>query len=98
MAWTEAFLSKRRKDWLSKIGKAQYYANETWYEGAITLKEVQGTTCVIRFATTDGLALTITQLRLIDTGNDVAFVESRTITKSAEQGALIQISVPIIES
>lgn len=26
MAWSESFLANRRKDWISKIGKAQYYA------------------------------------------------------------------------
>lgn len=98
MAWTDTFLEKRRKDWLNKIGKAQYYANGSWRTGVITLKEVQGTNCVIRFATADESELTITQIRLLDTGGDVAFTESRTITKSASQGALIQISVPIVQS
>lgn len=97
MAWTDTFLDKRRKDWLAKIGKAQYYANDSWRDGFVTLKEVQGTKCVIRFATTDESELTITQIRLLDTSGDVAFTESRTITKSAGQGALIQISVPLIQ-
>lgn len=98
MAWTETFLAKRRAAWIKAIAKAQYYANGTWYTGNITLKEVDGNTCVIRFVTTDALALTITQLRLIDVAGDIAFTETRTMTKSADQGVLIQISVPIIES
>lgn len=98
MAWTDTFLAKRRSDWISKIGKAQYYADGTWRDGKITLKEVQGTTCVIRFTLTDEEAITITQFRLLDTGGEVAFTESRTITKSANQGALIQISVPLVQS
>lgn len=98
MAWSESFLANRRKDWISKIGKAQYYASGTWYDGNITLKEVQGVNAVIRFATDDNKALTITEIRLIDTGGNLAFSEKRTIEKSEDQGALIQISAPIIEA
>ncbi len=43
---------------------------------------------VIRFATDDNKALTITEIRLIDTGGNVAFSEKRTIEKSEDQGAL----------
>lgn len=98
MAWTESFLAKRREAWIKAIAKAQYYAGGKWYDGSITLKEVNGTNCIIRFVTTDSSKLTITQLRLIDVAGDVAFSESRTMTKNADQGVLIQISVPIIES
>lgn len=98
MAWTETFLAKRRAAWIKAIAKAQYYAGGKWYDGKITLREVDGNTCKIRFVTTDAAALTITQLRLIDVAGDVAFSEARTMTKNADQGVLIQISVPIIES
>ena len=94
MAWTDTFLAKRRSDWISKIGKAQYYADGTWRDGKITLKEVQGTTCVIRFTLTDEEAITITQFRLLDTGGEVAFTESSASSlKSSNSAIFIKVKM-----
>jgi hypothetical protein len=98
MGWTATYLNKRRTDWINRISRAQYYAGGVWYTGDITLKEVQGNGIVIRFAATDSKSLTITQIRLIDTGGDIAYQESRTIVKGEDQGALIQITAPIVEA
>jgi hypothetical protein len=95
--WSEAYLNKRRKAWLDSIAKAQYYANGTWYDGQITEKIVNGDSLYIKFTTTDSAALTITQIRLLDTSLEVAGSQSENIVKSATQGVLLQLTVPIKE-
>lgn len=99
MAWSEAFLQKRRRAWLKNIARAQYYSSTTgtWFEGNITEKTVDGDTIKIKFQTTDELNLTINQIRLIDADGDVAYSEERYIIKNASQGALMQIEAPIVE-
>lgn len=99
MAWSETFLQKKRRAWLRSIARAQYYSSTTnsWYEGFISEKTVEGDTIKIKFQTTDELDLTITQIRLIDTDGDIAYSEARNIIKNASQGALLQIEAPIVE-
>lgn len=99
MAWTNIFLQKKRRSWLKSIARAQYYSSTTnsWYEGDITEKTVEGDTIKIKFQTTDELNLTITQIRLFDTDGEIAYSEERYIIKNASQGALMQIEAPIVE-
>lgn len=86
--WTDDFLDKRRTEWLKSIAKIQYYAGGTWYDAQITSKTIDDDTLKILSQTTDSKALTITSVRLIDTGGDVAGQIMESITKLATQGVI----------
>lgn len=95
--WTDTFLNKVRKDWLKRIVKIQYYAGSTWYDAQITSKTIEGDTLKILSQTTDSKALTITSVRLIDTGGDVAGQLTENITKLATQGVITLWEFPLYE-
>lgn len=95
MSWETIFLAKRRKEWASKIVKAQYYVNGKWHDGQITMKEIDGINLVIRFSATEDEGTKITQVRLLDTSGDVAYTNSLTLEMSSGRGGLIQITAPI---
>ncbi len=95
--WTNTFMSKMRNEWLRRIAKIQYYAGSTWYDAKITDKYVTGNTLYIRSQTTDNSALTITKVRLIDTGGDVAGEISENITKTSAQGVITLWEFPLYE-
>lgn len=95
--WTNTFMSKMRNEWLRRIAKIQYYAGGTWYDAKITDKYVTGNTLYIRSQTTDNSALTITKVRLIDTGGDVAGEISENITKTSAQGVITLWEFPLYE-
>jgi hypothetical protein len=92
MGYTSDFLAKRRKAWLRRITKAQYYTNGAWRDGAITTKEVSGTNMIVRFEAADGGSTAITQLRLIDEDGSVAYTVNVNIQRSnSRRGALLEI-------
>ncbi len=95
--WTETFLNKMREDWLRRIVKIQYYAGGTWYDAQITSKTIEGDTLKILSQTTDSRALTVTSVRLIDMGGDVAGQISENITKLATQGVITLWEFPLYE-
>jgi hypothetical protein len=95
--WTDTFMAKVRKDWLKRIEKIQYYAGGTWYDAQITEKTVEGDTLRIKSQTTDSEALTITSVRLIDTGGDVAGQLTENIVKLASQGVITLWEFPLYE-
>jgi hypothetical protein len=95
--WTDTFMAKVRKDWLKRIEKIQYYAGGTWYDAQITEKTVEGDTLRIKSQTTDSKALTITSVRLIDTGGDVAGQLTENIVKLASQGVITLWEFPLYE-
>ena len=94
---TETFLNKMREDWLRRIVKIQYYAGGTWYDAQITSKTIEGDTLKILSQTTDSRALTVTSVRLIDMGGDVAGQISENITKLATQGVITLWEFPLYE-
>ena len=95
--WTDTFMNKVRQDWLKRIVKIQYYAEGVWYDAQITSKSISGDTLIIFSQTTDSKALTITKVRLIDTGGDVAGQITENITKSASQGVITRWEFPLYE-
>lgn len=95
--WTDTFMNKVRQDWLNRIVKIQYYAGGVWYDAQITEKTVVGDTLRIKSQTTDSKALTITSVRLIDTGGDVAGQLSENIVKLATQGVITLWEFPLYE-
>lgn len=95
--WSDTFLDKMRTEWLNRIVKIQYYAGGTWYDAQITEKSIDGDTMKITAATTDSAALTITSVRLVDTGGDVVGTMSGTITKTATQGIVTLWEFPLYE-
>ena len=95
--WTNAFLAKRRAEWLRRIDKIQYYAGGKWYDATITSKTVEGDTLKIVTQTADSLALTITSVRLLDTDGEVAGQMSENITKLATQGVITLWEFPLYE-
>ena len=95
--WTDTFMKKVRQDWLKRIVKIQYYAGGVWYDAQITSKTSDGDTLKILSQTTDSKALTITSVRLIDTGGDVAGQLTENITKLATQGVITLWEFPLYE-
>ena len=95
--WTDPFMKKVRQDWLKRIVKIQYYAGGVWYDAQITSKTIDGDTLKILSQTTDSKALTITSVRLIDTGGDVAGQLTENITKLATQGVITLWEFPLYE-
>ncbi|MCD7810353.1 MAG: hypothetical protein LUG91_00655, partial [Ruminococcus sp.] len=95
--WTDDFMNKRRTEWLKSIVKIQYYAGGTWYDAQITSKSISGDTLKILSQTTDSKALTITKVRLIDTGGDVAGQLTENITKLSTQGVITLWEFPLYE-
>lgn len=95
--WTDTFMNKVRQDWLKRIVQIQYYAGGTWYDAQITSKSIEGDTVVILSQTTDSKAFTITQMRLIDTGGDVAGQITENLTKLASQGVITRWEFPLYE-
>ena len=95
--WTDTFMKKVRQDWLKRIVKSQYYAGGVWYDAQITSKTIDGDTLKILSQTTDSKALTITSVRLIDTGGDVAGQLTENITKLATQGVITLWEFPLYE-
>lgn len=96
--WNDGFLEKRRKEWMRDISAVQYYANGTWYNAQITHQHISGNRLIIRFVSTDSLALTITAIRLLDRDGAVAGQKAESFIKKATQGMLYEISVEIIEA
>ena len=95
--WTDTFMKKVRQDWLKRIVKIQYYAGGVWYDAQITSKTIDGDTLKMLSQTTDSKALTITSVRLIDTGGDVAGQLTENITKLATQGVITLWEFPLYE-
>lgn len=95
--WKESFLNKMRAEWLRRIFKFQYYADGQWYDAVITDKRIEGDTMYVTTTTTDSAALTITKIRLIDTGGEVAGEISESITKTATQGVITLWEFPLYE-
>ncbi|KAB0577221.1 hypothetical protein EI53_01245 [Fusobacterium naviforme] len=95
--WTDTFMNKMRNEWLRRIVKIQYYAGSAWYDALITEKKISGNTLYITSQTTDSAAVTITKVRLIDTGGDVAGEISESIKKTASQGVITLWEFPLYE-
>jgi len=95
--WKESFMNKMRAEWLRRIHKFQYYAGGQWYDAVITEKKIVGDTLMVTTSTTDSAALTITQIRLIDTAGEVAGEISESITKLATQGVITLWEFPLYE-
>ena len=95
--WKESFMNKMRAEWLRRIYKFQYYAGGQWYDAVITEKKIVGDTLKVTTSTTDNAALTITKIRLIDTGGEVAGEISESISKLATQGVVTLWEFPLYE-
>lgn len=95
--WKEKFLYKIRTEWLRRIYKFEYYAGGRWYEAVITDKKIVGNTLHVTTSTTDSEALTITQVRLLDTSGEVAGEITENIKKSATQGVITAWEFPLYE-
>lgn len=97
--FTTNFLNARRQQWLDQIAKAQYRIGGTWYDGAITSRQVSGNSVVIMVSVTDPVSTTstIVESRLIDNGGNVAGSRTENIVKNVNQGVLLKYEFPINE-
>ena len=96
--WTDKFLNKMRQEWLRRIFKIHYQANNgIWYDAVITKKKVTDNKVQITTTTTDSTAMTIKAVRLLDTSGEVAGQLSENITKLASQGVITLWEFPIYE-
>lgn len=95
--WTQPFMDRMRNEWLRRLVKFQYKANNVWYDTVITDKRIVGNTLRITTVTTDSAALTITSVRVIDISGEVVGERSENIVKSATQGVLTLWEFPLYE-
>lgn len=95
--WDENFLNKRRKEWLNSISKIQYYDGKSWHDAVMTEKKIEGNTLKILSVTTDNANLTITRVRLLDTGGNIAGQISESIKKLSTQGVITLWEFPLYE-
>ena len=95
--WTTAFMNKMRNEWLRRIYKIQYQAGGVWRDAQITDKHISGDTMYVTTATTDSENLTITAIRLLDTGGEVAGQTSESIVKNSNQGVITLWEFPLYE-
>lgn len=95
--WTDNFMNKMRNEWLRRIEKIQYYAGGRWYDAQIVSKRIEGNTLIVTSATTDNAALTITNVRLLDTSGEVAGQISESISKLSTQGVFTLWEFPLYE-
>ena len=95
--WTSTFMGKMRAEWLRRIAKIQYQAGGTWYDAQITEKRISGDTLYVTSVTTDSGNNTITSVRLIDVGGDIAGQVSESIQKTSSQGVITLWEFPLYE-
>lgn len=86
-----------RAEWLRRIYKFQYFADEKWHDAVITEKKISGDTITVITETTDSEELTITKIRLIDTSGEVAGEISENIEKLSTQGLVTLWEFPLYE-
>jgi hypothetical protein len=97
--WTDNFLNKRRNDWIRSIAKVQYRIGGTWYDGVINSKTISGNaiTVIADMAGVPAGSQTISEIRLIDEGGQVAGSKLDSITKAGSQGVLVKFEFPLTE-
>ena len=95
----EAYMGRRRQQWLRSLAYVEAQTNGTWHRGTITQKKIEGENVVVMatFPTLDSISCTINASRLIDTYGEQAAYQQRTINKVAGQGTMIKITIPIYE-
>ena len=86
----EAYMGRRRQQWLRSLAYVEAQTNGTWHRGTINQKKIEGENVVV-------MACTINASRLIDTYGEQAAYQQRTINKVAGQGTMIKITIPIYE-
>lgn len=93
------FLSKRREDWMRQLHSVEVLAGSSWYAGTINQKKIDGDSIVIMatFPQLDDSTTTITASRIKDIRGEVAAYQAKSIKKTAGQGTLIKISIPVRE-
>lgn len=87
-----------RAEWLRRIYKFQYYADGQWYDAVITDKKIEDDTVYVTTATTDSAALTITKIRLIDTGGGGGWRNFREYSETFHAGRYHPLGVPVIRN
>lgn len=65
----EAYMGRRRQQWLRSLAYVEAQTNGTWHRGTINQKKIEGENVVVMatFPTLDSIACTINASRLIDT-------------------------------
>lgn len=81
----EAYMGRRRQQWLRSLAYVEAQTNGTWHRGTINQKKIEGENVVVMatFPTLDSIACTINASRLIDTYGEQAAYQQRTINKVA---------------
>ena len=95
----EAYMGRRRQQWLRSLAYVEAQTNGTWHRGTINQKKIEGENVVVMatFPTLDSIACTINASRVSDTYGEQAAYQQRTINKVAGQGTMIKITIPIYE-
>ena len=80
----EAYMGRRRQQWLRSLAYVEAQTNGTWHRGTINQKKIEGENVVVMatFPTLDSIACTINASRLIDTYGEQAAYQQRTINIS----------------
>ena len=82
----EAYMGRRRQQWLRSLAYVEAQTNGTWHRGTINQKKIEGENVVV-----------MATFPTLDTYGEQAAYQQRTINKVAGQGTMIKITIPIYE-
>lgn len=97
--WNNAFVQKRRTEWMKAIHAVQVRVGSSWHDGDIQKREIQGDKVVLHvvFGDIGTGTITITSVRVIDVDGIVAAERPENIQKSGSQGVIFKFEFPIRE-
>lgn len=98
--WSSSFLAKRREHWLASLVKFQYQVGGSWYDATINSKKVNGSQLeiVANCPPIGSGTETITGVRIIDVGGNVAGSQTISTKRTATQGVVNKFVFPIVET
>lgn len=84
----EAYMGRRRQQWLRSLAYVEAQANGTWHRGTINQKKIEGENVVVMatFPTLDSIACTINASRLIDTYGGAGSIPAENYQQSGRTG------------
>ncbi len=96
----ETFLADMRSNLLQSLGSVEYQLNQgDWNSGTVNKKEISGTEVVLYVnVPCSGEADTVTGVRIYDSNGDLAGEQTINLSRGSDQGALLRISCPLIET
>ena len=93
------FLARRRLEWKNAITKFQYQVDKVWYDAVINSSGIEGNKLVFSVVIPDNpsTAHIVAAIRLLDTNENEAALQTLKIERSAGQSLLASFEFPIQE-